>query len=388
MLMNANTATRSFRELQFDLKAFLKALMSICLTDDSGDSDIVEIKWADGSVDIVPTYAFIQNIVQNYFTKLRVGSTDISVRWNGWFPSILRQKLSLLISSTGMATHINEIGDGSEDYRIVKSTITRLGARFVKLPPEARITRLIVSGPISATTCSAGSVTVNSALNCDTWDVRDLDVSGVPRMSVRMAYYHGIAPDVSCVDKMMGIYPDSLFTGMQVSGETRFTSSVMEGLRTLFKQNNTKVHVEVPVMKGTEYAYLDSLTTDIPDPMNTPFPQISQVSLSTLYPKKQLRGSYDGQNLYIRLLPPDSADDNLIIPVCNNTRESLTFCNAWDLSTAKLKHFTSVSGMVVPLNYVTLPAFSSMDFLFKFDILGSHIRAYMLPMHMVSEEAD
>ena len=387
MLMNANTATRSFRELQFDLKAFLKALMSICPTDDSGDSDIVEIKWADGSVDIVPTYAFIQNIVQNYFTKLKIGSTDIRARGGGRFLGILRQKLSLLISSTGMAAHINEIGDGSEDYRIVKSTITQLGARFVKLPSDARITRLTVSGLISATTCSAGSVTVRSAMNCDTWYARDLDVSGVPRMSVRMAY-HGLVSDVSCVDKMMGKSPESFYTGMQVSGETRFTASVMEGLRTLFKQNNTKVHVEVPVMKGTEYAYLDSLTTDIPDPMNIPFPQMSQVSLSTLYPKKQLRGSYDGQDLYIRLLPPDSSDDNLIIPVCNNTRDSLTFCNAWDLSTATFKGCTSVRGMVSPLNYVTLPAFSSMDFLFKFDILGSHIRAYMLPMHMVSEEAD
>ena len=387
MLMNANTATRSFRELQFDLKAFLTALLSICPVEGPGASDIVEIKWADGSVDIVPTYEFIQSVVQNYFKKLKIGPADIGVRGGGSFPSILRQDLALLLSSVGLSANIKELGDGSEDYTFVNNTIRRLGAKFVTLPPDARITQLIVSGPLTATTCSAGSLTVRGSLNCDTWYARDLDLSGVPGLSVRMGY-NGLVSDVSCVDKMMGKTPDAFLTGMQVSGEARFTSSVMEGIRTLFKENNTQVYVEVPVIQDGGYAYISTRATAIPDPMDSSFSPMSQVSLSTLYPKKQLRGAFDGQDMYIRLLPPDSSDDRRIIPVCNNTRDSLTFCNAWNLYTTRSGSSLADVGMVSPLNYVTIPAFSSMDFLFSYDIVGSHIRAYMLPMHMVMEEAD
>ena len=52
MLLNAHTATRSFRELQFDLKAFLEAFAEIMPMDELSDDGLVEIKWADGSVDM------------------------------------------------------------------------------------------------------------------------------------------------------------------------------------------------------------------------------------------------------------------------------------------------------------------------------------------------
>ena len=72
-MLNAHTAIRTFRELQFDVKAFLYALYDIYPAEGHEDKGVVEIKWSDGSVDVVPTFEFVRGMCNATLTLFLSG---------------------------------------------------------------------------------------------------------------------------------------------------------------------------------------------------------------------------------------------------------------------------------------------------------------------------
>ena len=114
-MLNAHTATRSFRELQYDIKVFLDGIEQISPLESPQGISIVELKWADGSIDLVPSTEFILGLVSRLFPKLTLGGKaellpdgkDIPLQ-NGKYH---KYYLNLKVSNAGVQADIKEFGD-------------------------------------------------------------------------------------------------------------------------------------------------------------------------------------------------------------------------------------------------------------------------------------
>ncbi len=100
-----------------------------------------------------------------------------------------------------------------------------------------------------------------------------------------------------------------------------------------------------------------------------------------LYPKKYVRVMRDNL-VVVRMQAADTSENDRIVRVYNKSGESIRACNAWifvtnpTVPTCLLK-----SGTIVPVNYVDIPAYSSIDFLFSSEYLSRSMScAFMFPM--------
>lgn len=373
MLLNAHTATRVYRECQFDILALLTGLSSICPLE--GDSSgVIEIKWADGSVDMVPTFALIKAIVGNYYKKLTVGGSPITVT-NG----------QLVLEN--IAAYVESMGTTADDLEFFRSTIASLTVDTATLAPDTKIHRL----DVSSLHAKSGTSTVTSVRNnvyADRVLVDSLDLSNIVITTPISWGPPGFdastitSPGLRSVSALM-----PFMNGLTLTGKPRF-SSMPEDLNVLFLDpHNTSIVLEIPSITDdtlsldVDYAY--TTNTRVPSNLQEPFADDSPISLALLYPKKYVRIMKDDV-VVVRLQAADTSENDRIIRVYNKSGESIRACNAWifvtnpSVPTSLLRR---KSGTIVPVNYVDIPAHSSIDFLFSSEYLSRSMScAFMFPM--------
>lgn len=373
MLLNAHTATRVYRECQFDILALLTGLSSICPID--GDSSgVIEIKWADGSVDMVPTSALIKAIVGNYYKKLTVGGSPITVT-NG----------RLVLEN--IAAYVASMGTKDDDLEFFRCTIASLSVDVATLAPDTKIHRLDVASLHS----KSGTSTVTSVRNngyADRVLVDNLDLSNIV-MTAPISWgplgYDASTITAPGLRSVSEIKP--FMDGLLLTGKPRF-SSVYTDLNVLsLDPNSTAIVVEIPSITDdtlsldVDYAY--TTTTRVPRNLQEPFADDSPVSLAMLYPKKYVRIMRDNL-VVVRLQAADTSENDRIIRVYNKSGESIRACNAWIFVTnpaVPTPLLRKKSGTIVPVNYVDIPAHSSIDFLFSSEYLSRSMScAFMFPM--------
>jgi hypothetical protein len=373
MLLNAHTATRVYRECQFDILALLTGLSSICPIE--GDSSgVIEIKWADGSVDMVPTFALIKAIVGNYYKKLNVGGSPITVT-NG----------QLVLEN--IAAYVESVGTRDDDLEFFRSTIASLTVDTATLAPDTKIHKLDVASLHS----KSGTSTVTAVRNngyADRVLVDSLDLSNIVMTAPIKWGPLGFdastitAPGLRSVSAQM-----PFMDGLVLTGKPRF-SSVYTDLNVLsLDPNSTTIVVEIPSITDdtlsldVDYAY--TTDTRVPSNLQEPFADDSPISLAMLYPKKYVRVMRDNL-VVVRMQAADTSENDRIVRVYNKSGESIRACNAWIFvtnPTVPTSLLGKKSGTIVPVNYVDIPAHSSIDFLFSSEYLSRSMScAFMFPM--------
>lgn len=371
MLLNAHTATRVYRECQFDILALLTGLSSICPIE--GDSSgVIEIKWADGSVDMVPTFALIKAIVGNYYKKLNVGGSPITVT-NG----------QLVLEN--IAAYVESMGTNDDDLEFFRSTIASLTVDTATLAPDTKIHRLDVASLHS----KSGTSTVTSVRNngyADRVLVGSLDLSNI--VMTAPIKWGPLGFDASTVTSLRSVSEQMPFMdGILLTGKPRFSSEYTDLNVLSLDPNSTAIVVEIPSITDdtlsldVDYAY--TTDTRVPSNLQEPFADDSPISLAMLYPKKYVRVMRDNL-VVVRMQAADTSENDRIVRVYNKSGESIRACNAWifvtnpTVPTALLR---KKSGTIVPVNYVDIPAHSSIDFLFSSEYLSRSMScAFMFPM--------
>ena len=371
MLLNAHTATRVYRECQFDILALLTGLSSICPIE--GDSSgVIEIKWADGSVDMVPTFALIKAIVGNYYKKLNVGGSPITVT-NG----------QLVLEN--IAAYVESVGTKDDDLEFFRSTIASLTVDTATLAPDTKIHKLDVASLHS----KSGTSTVTAVRNngyADRVLVDSLDLSNI--VMTAPIKWGPLGFDASTITSLRSVSELQPFMdGLVLTGKPRFSSEYTDLNVLSLDPNSTAIVVEIPSITDdtlsldVDYAY--TTDTRVPSNLQEPFADDSPISLAMLYPKKYVRIMRDDM-VVVRMQAADTSENDRIVRVYNKSGESIRACNAWIFVTNP-PDLTSLlrrkRGTIVPVNYVDIPAHSSIDFLFSSEYLSRSMScAFMFPM--------
>ena len=406
MLMNANTATRSFRELQFDLKEFLEAFSKLCPVEGVSEDRFVEVHWADGSIDLVPTFSFISGLVGNYFKKLVVSGVSEIVPYQG---------TTLSVEGSGLSGVFTDLESPSGEVTFNGGYIKSLEADVVELGQDVHLTSLEQINPeyseISVLSlfridrANIGNAYINRAFSRNDISVTGcLDISRVqPSCSIPVPRSRS---DYS-VEPLEFVHTTEY--AYSISGPLRYSYDVVDipirqGVDSEV-YNNIPVYLEVPYVSSfklgkIEYSYarIDDGTT-VPYNIMSPLPDDSSVSLAMIYPYKYKRSNLVSDPALLgvttRLLAPNDDDKGKIFNIQNTSSSPIKVCNVWQFSVSVLDIATSVvgrvpgeesnediiRGSVYPLNYVNIPAYSNIDFLFDYDYMGGNkLRVCMLPM--------
>ncbi len=371
MLLNAHTATRVYRECQFDILALLTGLSSICPIE--GDSSgVIEIKWADGSVDMVPTFALIKAIVGNYYKKLNVGGSPITVT-NG----------QLVLEN--IAAYVESVGTKDDDLEFFRSTIASLTVDTATLAPDTKIHKLDVASLHS----KSGTSTVTAVRNngyADRVLVDSLDLSNI--VMTAPIKWGPLGFDASTITSLRSVSEQMPFMdGILLTGKPRFSSEYTDLNVLSLDPNSTTIVVEIPSITddtlSLDVDYTYTTDTRVPSNLQEPFADDSPISLAMLYPKKYVRVMRDDM-VVVRMQAADTSENDRIVRVYNKSGESIRACNAWIFvtnPTVPTSFLRRKSGTIVPVNYVDIPAHSSIDFLFSSEYLSRSMScAFMFPM--------
>lgn len=395
MLLNSHTALRSFRELDFDLKEFLEKFRDVCPLDGEPEDTLVEFRWADGSVDVVPTSLLIHGLIRNYFPRLTVGDAVdlIPSSVNGGLYQ--RELVTLFIERAGLSARFHNLDTPEEDLKFVKGYIKSLKGSVVTLNSGVSLSSMKLTGILSAdfvevrNFADVGVVNVANETRVNgTTDISRLH----PRFSVTVDM--AIEFDISTLDTLNGVALVDIPNVCAISGYARYTGGSRNSIPPM------DVYVEVPLIdlgsSSVSYSYAITHNSTYMSSATEVFPDTSDVGLALLYPKKCRLSS--GDYLVIRVLAPDVLENNRIVRVHNTSGNPIHACNAWQfgrdfLSTSTLSVVSSAAslvegsssrtgtyGLMTPLNYIDIPAYSSLDFLFCHDIVGGQLCVYMMPM--------
>lgn len=439
-MLNAHTATRTFRELQFDVKSFLYALYDLHPEDISEDKGVVEIKWSDGSVDVVPTFEFVRGICNATFLKITVGAiaelipNNISTYMQGG--SYQNTTLNLNIQGSPLKANFAEIGDKFTDLDVTGGALVSLVADTVELPSNAIITKMVATDELytdNANVSRIAEVSEFSIVNgyIRTWrgtsDIKPLEID-LSQIRWDVALKHPISGNASRDLSVYTQYHYRNVWGMyKVTGYFRYDYTGNGEYKYLFKENHAGVIVQIPVFKnisyggsasGGSYSNIEFDTysmpkVDYPDYSMTEEMAESEIpNIVMLYPFKKTRTrDYWYGTCYMTLLEPNDELSNRVFQIRNPTSKKLRFCNAWAFTTAKQQSNSSSMGSyslvdavvgaatnialgggssvvteygsIADLNYIEFPPYSAIDFIFKWEIKGGLLYAYMLPMSLL-----
>lgn len=443
-MLNAHTATRTFREMQFDTKAFLKALYDVMPAEGHEDKGLVEIKWADGSVDIVPTFELIRSICNSTYMQLLIGGvaelipehTSVPVQ-NGKY---YRDTMKLLIQSAPLKAPMREIGSAEEDLQIIGGVINELVANDVTLPYDAEISRIEVNGSLTTSYCESDDSHIGNML-CEDGHIKRFNDKVAKDPTLNLSNLRVSVP-VQVIAQYRNGYDLSQWTQIglntvirpvyYVTGQFRFGEEQTEIDWYRLQLDGAGINVAIPILTASisfkdgvslKSEYVRTEFTKFRANRKAPLPLDSPPSITMLYPLKETKG-YKNGHVKITLLPPTENDNNMVITVQNLAETPVTACNAWAFSkvspkvttTSRSTSFGSAFGLgvvgaaasigasvansasssssgsssddydgeVEALNYIRLPAYSAVDFLFKWSLKSKdRWEAYMLPMSSV-----
>ena len=451
-MLNAHTAIRTFRELQFDVRAFLYALYDIYPAEGHEDKGVVEIKWSDGSVDVVPTFEFVRGMCNATFLKVIVGGlaelipeiTTIPIQGGKY----QKTTLNLDIKGAPLKANFPEIGDTDTDLTVDGGTIVKLVADTVELPYDAVISKVEATEELYSTNADATSAEIGQ-LYLENGSILTrgdspysypftLDLSKVVwNQALQLGTRFRGSYDLSCYTQTQ--YSGNAVGLFKVTGYFRYDTVGYAEYAGHFKRYHAGVIVEIPVFKsisyggsarGGSYTNIEFETYPMPKvnypnySMTEEMPASEIPNIVMLYPFKETRTKDHWYGTcYMTLREPTEDEQDRIVTVRNPTSKTLKLCNAWSFSTADKKRKTTrggsnwisstvkaatdiaigfssplvgaviggastatqddtVYGSVEDLNYIEIPPFSAIDFLFQWEIKGGLLYAYMLPMFM------
>ena len=429
MLLNTHTALRSFLELDYDLKEFLNRFKDLYpIEGETFEGDLVEFRWADGSVDLSPTFEFIKGTVDSCFPQVTLGdSAEFIPSTSEYGREYYRKWTTLFIEGLGLSVNVGDkLEASSKDLDFIGGRIEELIARYVTLDNSVKVSSIqpledepdslsIATEQLDVTrysNISEANVT-NTVVVTDT-----LDLSAVhPTCAITLSN-QGI--DISSIMGLPNYGKESVPDVCTISGNMRYHYMFNSAAQQVIDEKKPSVYVEVPSVyaehSSISYEYNSTGNSQTLSSAKSPFDENSDIGLTLLYPKKcrlgDLNNLNDSNSIGIRLVAPDVFEKNRIVTVRNVTAESIRACNVWqfgsavyrtEMSTAPIVQSTinatyspvyalsgvslpvegnsSKYGVMTPLNYVDIPAYSTLDFLFTYDIVGTdQLVVYMLPM--------
>lgn len=387
MHLNANTSTQSFRELVFDLNAFLTAMGQLRPVEGEPDDWNVTIEWADGSVDIVPVFLLIQMLTEYYdgdndewshlYGNLDIGGVKVTPSTMDTGSVYHSNILSVFVEGGPLSAKIHLVIDADENAvtRISDSHIRQLEADSVSLPPDAKIVDLDTSD-VTTDSSSVKAVRITNKMTARSGIFVDLDVHSV---RVGSAFkYPTVRIDASNIVDMASVSGPSKPNGFKLTGTMRLAAKQTEPLQSTVTKNRTTVSVDVPVRITGGYRYFTSNPTPVPQDISAPLDTNSSAAVVMLYPFVQIIGYSEMKDVRIHLDIPESKYDGRVVQVYNATGSDIRVCNAWMFSA------NGNVGVVQTLNYITFPAYTTIDFLVRLDNGGSGLRVYMLPMTSIA----
>lgn len=383
MFLNANTATRRVRELRYDMLVLLQTFrdMRISSSDDIDWVAMLEACWADGSIDVIPLFWLFRSMSETYepalgifchrFESLMISSAGL-VPWTAEPDADnYYNGPALFIRGAALSAHLQQVGDATTNISITNSRITKLTASTVSLPPTARI-RGIGNRDVNSKTCEIKSLQHADKVLSRDCVIDEFDVHGV-RLTTDIRY-PATRIDASCLETMSYSSGNPKVAGFMLTGMVRLADTDSTIVKETVAQNGTVVSVDIPVKIAGGYRYVLSAGTPVPQDVTTALVAESDANIVLLYPFVQVTGYAGLRDVRIHLDIPTSDMDGRVVQVSNAKEYPLKVCNAWMFG------LTGSVGKAYPLNYVTMPAYSTIDFVFRYDDGGSFLRAYMLPM--------
>lgn len=390
-MLNAHTATRSFRELQYDVKVFLDGIEKISPIEGPQGTGVVELKWADGSIDLVPSTEFIFGIVSRLFPRVTIGNKAELFPDGGetiGTGGSSRYCLNLKISGAGLQVYVSEFGDGTESIVINGGVIESLKADTLYISTGVRIRDMQASGNVHTDYC-----TMNGGIN-----VRDTLYLGASSnfYTMRLDKVHLENP-IRAVSSQMPEGFLSSYIGLPsgsdgkifglytlkhlMNYEDYYDANIQRNLNT----NRAHIITKIPIPRlpidpsvGVVYDYVQTNSTRFPERMDDPFDEGSPASLLTLYPLKTTDFVTRYGTMYLSVVVPEY--DNYFTYINNPTDTSIKVCNAWMfVEEAAVTESNMPPGVITPLSYVVLPPYSCVEFLFGHEIKGGNYCAYMMP---------
>lgn len=376
-MLNTHTATRTFREAQYDVKEFLETLCSLIDCAAQGDSMMVEAEWSDGSTDIIPSVELVKDIVGNVFSSISVGSAQLKVTSqlndNGDNVSVLK-----VDAPSGLQAKLGSIGGLNTHQELTGCTITEIRAERVKLEAGTSIKDFSVSLKFTSNLVTASIVEI-TRLSGSTCTVGAMDVRETLLDSD--IYYRGSVIDASSLlsyaDESTdgGVFHDKL----DITGNLSITDA----------NNNSEalgkasIIVAVPTIDTKAQGRFRTIGSDkVSGKGYVEFKPTTMVGMLLIYPKLYLYNTFinsSGNYEYEYHLGDLSvSDNNRIVTVHNTSSKTINVCNVWQ--------YIAGNSTLVPtlkaLNYVDLPPYSQVDFLFYYrdDIYGNMRTIQMLPM--------
>lgn len=386
MLLNSNTAIRSFRELQYDLKELLRVVSAVNPEQGIGtpdNDDIVIAKWSDGSVSMVVAFSVISAMVGNTFPSLNIAGNEFSpvmelvtISASGGKKEIPTLQVK---TTTGLSIRILDMSNDGDTVTFINSLISRISANYVTLSDDVLIYRLDMSGDVSAVTLKVLSDLIvrndlaTDRVIADTVDLSEADCGALDTVYIptKVVYlssiYHFSKSDMPFCD--MGYILDNLY----FNGDMPASDKYIE-----FK--NVSITVSAPSQGGRS----------IVKPVNTielsyselyeMLPLSSTASIVTLYPMKSV--DVDGSNFNIKLTYPTSETNYRLSRIENRSDKDIRLCNGWKFTTA----FDFLHTIVEPITYIVIPAYSAVDFVFYSEVTSTDITAFMMPTRRLVED--
>ena len=405
-MLNAHTATRSFRELQYDLQVFLEGLDDIAPVGSPHGISLVELKWADGSIDLVPSTEFITGLVYHLFSQLTIGDKATLTPVETTLPTG-KHLLDLHLNGAGLQAHFVNFGDGTESITINGGSITTLKADTLNLATGVTIGDMQIQGTTHADYCSVeNTINVTGTLNLSdssifkVFHAEKVHLEGLVRFvnpnipRVRMSSYDSLGWESS--NPVMGFYV--------IRHILNYSDTYDASLQSDMRSHRANIRTQIPIPRIPEgssggdivYDYVFTSNTMIPSRMTDPVDGGSSAGLMTLYPLKSTSVVSSYGTLYLKIQVPDGND--YLMHINNPTESSIRVCNAWMFKENNVRHTTPLNifggvdasnvfnmnedeaaGTIIPLHYITIPAYSCIDFLFKHEIVGGNYCAYMMP---------
>lgn len=392
-MLDAHTATRSFRELQYDLHELLTVLYAITTDSVQDASVMVEAKWSDGSVDVVPAVSLVKALVANAYPHVRVGDSLLQVirklvatqggKYYVGYPSLK------ITGMDGLSARFESLGGADVEQVLESCVVTDITAATVVLDGAVAISYVEATDSLSSRYLGVSRGISADYVKSDDVDVESVDLSHLSFNAPMM-----VRPSGEILD---GSYVFSMPVGSN-RGSTVYDRIVVRGNMAAFRTDNDSpylggtVYVEVPVIDADTGGLVYTATRGdrIPDNGTAPFALNSETSLVSIYPKRFLvtdTVGADSTEATFRLVMPVSDDSDRIVRVENPTGVPVRVCNIWRFQ----QRYRDITGMdryarISALNYVVLPRYSRIDFLFVYRIDGSVIEASMIPMKNLDSE--
>lgn len=360
-MLDTRTTIRNFRDLQFNLRVLLTGIRAL----EQGDT-LVTLKWADGSVDKVPSYGMLIKYLGSAFRTLQLGATD-----NG---ATLTSDNGLHIDGK-LAAKILSLVDASLVFRNCK--IGSIQADVVKLGPGVIIRALESVVNLTASTLTSfsrpDSDVSYSQFSADVLSVNRLDTSKGMHKVERVHSKTGRIPMESYLTTMR----DGAFRPiLTLDGDMKTYDA------TIVTRTYNNITVYAPYIENgapfTRFPIV-AATSEVPE---GEYARLSPVNLTLLYPYKMF-GNTTSTMATLTMEAPREEDQYKVVTVRNVASHGIRACSVWTFNQDTYGGSRRVR--IVPIRYVNIPPYSAIDFIFSFTYTNDALNAYMLPTKVLNE---